>query len=219
MPKHDNILYTLSDVANIIQGTGGFTEELVNSILVKYKTLQELKGKWILEAGCGCGKLGMFFENFGMNYMGIDIDVEQLRYAEKLKKICQILYNRPITAGFFNQSVHKLDAKDNSFNFVFSEGVIEHWTGKKRQNVVNEMSRVAKDAVMIFVPSAEHPESRKIARECEHIFKGMGKREYPLTCNDLAMNLYNAGLKDITVHPCNKDIPIARRMIFGVGYK
>lgn len=220
MIRHDNPIYTLSEITNILIGTGGFTEEMISSInKIKGIESKETTALSILEAGCGTGKLGMFFAVAGMYYNGIDIDEEQLTYAKKLQEITQLILNRNIRATFEEGSVHKLSAKDSSFNFVFSEGVIEHWTGKKRQNVVNEMARVASDAVMIFVPWSGHPESRKISRECVHTFKGMGKREYPLSVNELRENLEDAGLKDIDVHPCNPDIPIARRMVFGCGYK
>lgn len=216
MGRHDNIHYILADLANIVQGCGGFTEELSRSIAKKCK---DPRGKTILEAGCGSGKLGMYFEKFGMECVGIDIDKEQIDYAVKLKEIMQRIQERDVRAYFSGCSVHKLEFPDNHFNFCFSEGVIEHWTGHKRQNVVNEMARVASDAVMIFVPWSGHAESRKIARECEHVFVGMGRREYPLSEEQLRKNLEDAGLHDIDVHPCSQEIRIARRMLFGVGYK
>lgn len=216
MGRHDSIPYTLADLGNIIQGCAGFTEELSKSIVKKYK---DPRGTSILEAGCGSGKLGMFFEKFGMDCVGIDIDREQIEYANKLKSILNILLETDVGINFYEGTVHRLEFPDNHFNFCFSEGVIEHWTGNKRQNVVNEMARVVSDAVMIFVPWSGHAESRKIARECEHIFVGMGKREYPLSEEQLRKNLEDAGLCDIDVHSCRQDIPIARRMLFGVGYK
>lgn len=91
--------------------------EIDKSFLNKFE-----KTPYVLDAGCGAGVSGMsYFKNIigNINYLGVDIsnavDVAAARFLEK-----------NIDASFLQCDLTKLPFETNTFDIIFSEGVLHH---------------------------------------------------------------------------------------------
>jgi SAM-dependent methyltransferase len=79
---------------------------------------QELKGKWILDIGCGMGRFAEVASRWGANVVGIDLSLAADVAARNLRArdnvwICQA-------------SVLNLPFREQSFDYIYSIGVLHH---------------------------------------------------------------------------------------------
>jgi SAM-dependent methyltransferase len=96
------------------------------------------RGKKVLEIGCGVGTDGVEFAKAGAVYTGIDASSKSAELAKKNFKL----------SGFNPDSIVLADAenllfKDNTFDFVYSWGVIHHTPDMEK--AISEVRRVLKD--------------------------------------------------------------------------
>lgn len=80
----------------------------------------DLKGKHIMDCGCGPGHTAIMFTRRGATVEGFDVSDSELEKAEVLAKAngCQI--------GYSNQYFEKINYADNSFDLAFGSCVIHH---------------------------------------------------------------------------------------------
>jgi len=105
-----------------------------------------LAGKHVLEIGCGLGSIAQVFANHGALYTGVDL-------TERSIQLCSLRFRLSQLKGHFVQTnAEKLPFPDNSFDYVWSWGVIHHTPGTKE--VIREIKRVLKPggrlAVMMY---------------------------------------------------------------------
>lgn len=152
----------------------------------------------ILEAGCGTGKFSLYYALRGHDVVAMDIDptVFEVGLANTLilKALC---FKKNINIDFVKGSVHKIPYDDNTFDFVFNEGVNEHFFRKRRQTCFNEMARVSRNMVAVVSPNGDNPDIVEHSRKTVHTYKGMGKYQDPFTGDELAKRMMDAGLKDV----------------------
>jgi len=100
-----------------------------------------LKGKTILDVGCGTGSWIGTLNTFGLGKaVGADFSVKMLIQAKK---------NHP-KLEFVHQHGENLSAfADNSFDIVTATFVLHGMKAAKRARLLIEMKRVAKEAVVI----------------------------------------------------------------------
>ena len=99
------------------------------------------KDRKILEAGVGSGAMSTFFSWLGFDVTGVDIDPEVVTKAK-------------IESGRFNGSA-KFEVADTfhlpypnqSFDLVFHQGLLEHFSDEDIHKILNEQLRVAKQVV------------------------------------------------------------------------
>lgn len=115
---------------------------VLNLVLQSSKT--QLKGKKILDLGCGDGVLSCLLGKLGADVFGIDYSFEALRFGKKYTN----RYGIKLQRG----SAYDLPFKDSSFDIVVSSDVIEH-VENYRQFLI-EMNRVTKGngTVVISTP-------------------------------------------------------------------
>jgi ubiquinone/menaquinone biosynthesis C-methylase UbiE len=104
------------------------------------------KGKF-LEAGSGIGNYVVIFSKLGFQVTGVEIDKKRIALAkENLRKY-------KVKAKIIQGDIRDLDFKDNSFDYVFSHGVVEHFP--ETQTALKELNRVLKKKgeAMISVPN------------------------------------------------------------------
>ena len=100
--------------------------------------LKEFRHFHALDAGCGNGRYTLALKKLGMKkVVGIDFSERNLRDAKKRIKKIGIK-----NVEFKKASVLSLPFKNNSFDFVFSNGVLHHT--KNPQKGLNEIIRVLK---------------------------------------------------------------------------
>jgi len=78
------------------------------------------RGLDVLEIGCGLGTDGAQFARAGANYTGIDLTDAAIELARKRFE----LFNIP--GKFKTADAERLDFADNSFDLVYSHGVLHH---------------------------------------------------------------------------------------------
>lgn len=113
------------------------------------KLLGNLKGKQVLEIGCGGAQCGIAIAKKGARVTGIDISVEQLKFAENLAKKNKV--NIKLMRGTY-QDLSRIDS--NSKNIVFSAFALHYSPDIKK--VFKQVYRVLKKGG-IFVFSLDHP--------------------------------------------------------------
>lgn len=116
-----------------------FNNEMENKKLYSYfEKVDEILNKEskILEIGTGSGKWLYYWKDH--NYSGID-------YAEKQVEICHNRGLKNVIVG----DTRKLPYEDNSFDFVYSLGVIEHFP--ETQKAIEEHYRVCKPGGIILI--------------------------------------------------------------------
>ncbi len=88
----------------------------------------------VLEAGCGIGIDGFHFATAGARYTGVDMSTSAIELAERRFAIGDA------TGDFVRASVVDLPFEDESFDLVYSHGVIHHLADT--QGAVDEFHRV-----------------------------------------------------------------------------
>jgi len=119
--------------------------------MVMEKFLPLEKGMLVLEPGCGSGALSIFMgRKWGVDCICMDFALDCLKLAKKKHN------DSHLDGNFILADINCLPFKDGAFDMVFNEGVIEHFTGKERQHVLNEMARVSRRYVAVFVPNSQN---------------------------------------------------------------
>lgn len=114
------------------------TEELKESFERNGFDIEYLKGKNVLDMGCGSGRFTITLAKLGASHVtGVDLGDEGLEVARELAA-SEGLKN----VKFEKQSVLDLPYKDESFDFVFCKGVLHH-TGNLNKGL-DEYYRVLK---------------------------------------------------------------------------
>jgi ubiquinone/menaquinone biosynthesis C-methylase UbiE len=139
-----------------------------------------LKGKKGLDAGCGGGRYTVALANLGAaNVTGIDYGRDSIKDAKRRSKNARI-----DKVNFRHADVLNIPYKDNTFDFVFSNGVLHHTTDPFRG--IQELCRVLKPGgkVWIFLYGKSlwwqmmdvlRPLSAKAPRErCQQVMQLMG---------------------------------------------
>tara|TARA_B100001063_G_C16709692_1_gene527317 strand:+ start:122 stop:1153 length:1032 start_codon:yes stop_codon:yes gene_type:complete len=102
-----------------------FLKKLLNKLDFDIK---KIKGKKILDMGCGSGRFTSAFAKLGAKKVyGVDLGSDGISVAKKLTKKFNIK-----NATFKNASVLNMPFKNNYFDFVFCKGVLHHTGNLKR---------------------------------------------------------------------------------------
>lgn len=113
------------------------------------KLLGNLKGKKVLEIGCGGAQCGIAMAKKGAKVIGIDISDEQLKFAKELTK------KNKVKIKFYQGDIKNLkQIKSNSQDIVFSAFAL-HYVDNL-QKCFSEVHRVLKKK-SLFVFSLDHP--------------------------------------------------------------
>ena len=117
----------------------------------------------VLEAGCGSGTYLKFLEEKGLKSVGLDLSEAALLVT---RKNCE-----NVVGG----DLFYLPFKDNAFDVVYNQGVMEHFDNIEFVSVLEEMSRITQK-VIIIVPS-----NRSVFRIYDPFGDDPGKRFFAYT--------------------------------------
>lgn len=116
---------------------------------IEFKLLGEVKGKDILEIGCGGGQNTIVLAKWGARSVGLDISEEQIKYAKKLAK------KSKVDVSFYVGDMEDLSMFNNeSFDTVLSSCAIGYSQNPKQ--VFLEVFRVLRKRGL-FVFCVVHP--------------------------------------------------------------
>jgi ubiquinone/menaquinone biosynthesis C-methylase UbiE len=121
-----------------------------------YKLLGNVKGKRILDVGCGTGRYAIDLAKGGAIVEGIDLSNEMLEIARKKAK------KEGIELKLTCQDISKISYPKNQFDIVISNLVISHVNDFKK--AIKEMVRVCKLKGIIII-STIHPDLISQKRE------------------------------------------------------
>ena len=100
----------------------------------------DLKGRIVLDAGCGLGGKTVFYaENICSSIIGIDIDESHIKYANEFAQRKGVL-----NAEFMVGSLDALPFESNRFDIIFLNDVIEHIRRPILISTLKECKRVVK---------------------------------------------------------------------------
>jgi SAM-dependent methyltransferase len=97
---------------------------------------EKTKGLEVLEIGCGLGTDGAQFAKAGANYTGIDLTEAAVELAQRRFELFQL------PGTFRTADAERLDFPDNSFDIVYSHGVLHHTPDTA--GAIREVHRVLK---------------------------------------------------------------------------
>ena len=159
-----------------------------------------LKSGKVFEPGSGGGMASAKLASLGFELTCMDLSQNALRKSTSLFK------SLSLNAKFFLGDLFNLPIKDNQFDIVFNQGVMEHFRLAKLDpsDGVKEMLRVLKKdgTLIIFVPAYFSP-----LFFIYHFFKlfNLIEKYWPYTDQDflhkheLKKMMIDAGCKDVTV--------------------
>ena len=113
------------------------------------RLLGNVKGKNILEIGCGGGQCSIAFAMHGAKCTGLDLSKEQIKHAEELAK------KNKVSVEFLKQDIQSLKGfKSHSYDIVFSAFALQYVPDLTK--CFKEVARVLKKGGL-FVFSFDHP--------------------------------------------------------------
>ena len=108
-----------------------------------FKWFDKVKGKLLLETGCGSGNNLYGFNQLGYRTYGLDVSEEVLITA---KRNCEGKNFKPL---LIKSDVRKMPFKDNTFDLLLSPGLVEHL--KDHKNAVHESIRILKKGGHLWI--------------------------------------------------------------------
>lgn len=119
-------------------------DEYVNNKAKKWRQTLDVvikftpNGGKILETGCGTSAMSIWLNKKGFNNVCIDNNDEILKIAKGLNEKSQT------NVEYKKCELENLDFQDNTFDAVFSQGVLEHFDDDAIPQIINEGLRVGK---------------------------------------------------------------------------
>ena len=116
-----------------------YTENSLSKRKKLIKLVEELtpRGGKILEAGCGTSALSVFLSKKGYDLTCCDLDDDMLDLAKR--------FNTQVGGNvtYIKENILNFTFKDNSFDTIYSHGVLEHFKEDVVVQAINERLRVA----------------------------------------------------------------------------
>ena len=114
------------------------------------KLLQNTPHPKILSAGCGRGVIDYWLiKVFGFHITFLDYSEQCIKNLHKsLKDVNKNLY------VISHASIMDIPFPDKTFDLVWNEGVLEHFSLREYNKALSEMTRVSKNWVLVDVPNA-----------------------------------------------------------------
>lgn len=137
-----------------------------NRIVRNLSAITDLKGKKILEIGAGTGR-----DSFPLVERGAE--VVQLDYAENSLRILKKLADEyRIHVAIVGGDAFRLPFRDNSFDIVFHQGLLEHFRKPQADALLKENVRVLKPGGLLLV---DVPQRYHIYTVVKHILIALNK--------------------------------------------
>ena len=131
-----------------------YTEDkLVQFQLARFESM--LKGKKILDAGCGCGRDVAYFLDDGYEAIGLDIAEKLLKEAKK----------RVPEGKFKKGDFRKTTFKDKSFHGIWSMASLFHTPKQEIIPTLKEFHRLLADQGIIYISVRQGKGEKEVKKE------------------------------------------------------
>jgi SAM-dependent methyltransferase len=141
----------------------------IENIVRKLGGTRAFYGKLLLDFGCGSGRWVGYFRDLGATYRGVDI-------SDEMVAICRGRYP---SLDFASMDGFSVPAPSESFDYVFSIGVLHHNRRHEQDLLLNEITRVIKPGGYLVLFEALGSVSRE--------------REFPRTLRDWKDGIVDIG--------------------------
>lgn len=112
-------------------------------ILENFLPYCDVKGKRVLEIGCGAGLVSSHLAMAGAKLTSVDLTDQAIEITKERFKLKQL------ESDIRSMNAEEMDFKDNTFDFVISWGVIHH--SGNMQNILDEIYRVLKPGGKVYL--------------------------------------------------------------------
>jgi len=129
-------------------GYGSWLERMLMFITQRYN----IKGKRILDFGCGCGELTVRMNCLGYQAYGVDIHEKHLELAKILAE-----ENGVPKDIFILNKANKLPFRDHEFDIVTMFSVLEHIDDNTLSWLLPELKRVCRGVLYVLAPNQLKP--------------------------------------------------------------
>lgn len=135
--------------------------EIISSI----KKINPKEGEYILDLGCGTGRITYKLIEAGCRVVGVDFSKESLKLCEQH---CNMLYNHKNNLHLIRADVCNLPLKDHSFDKCVSSEVLEHIPSEEeRLKMFQEIHRSLKLSGKLVLTTYNHSLRKIIGRKRE----------------------------------------------------
>ncbi len=189
--------------------------------LFQLMELEHIRGKRVLDVGCGNGQHAVLFAMYGAEVVAFDISAQGVAVGRRMAEANGVLEH----CNFVVQTVSEMAFKDDSFDIVIFNAVLHHVL--KYPNVKCEALRVLKPGGRIVF--AEGLRSNPLYREIRSIYRrftgGKPQGDIDLEYEDLLQfaadfrETYlecfclSLGVKELIAKPIDNSLPI-RTLLF-----
>lgn len=148
----------------------------------------DLSSKKILEIGYGLGGLAHWLDKSfsSIQYVGLEINPELQAFAQKK-------YGKENLSFHLASSPEVLDFESESFDLVFSKGVLVHLEDKKP--LFSEVFRVLKKEGRFLINDWLSPDGKSFGKKIDHMCKVEGLELYPTSESSYKEILEKAGFE------------------------
>jgi cyclopropane fatty-acyl-phospholipid synthase-like methyltransferase len=149
-----------------------------------------LSGRKVIEFGCGTGINSILMAKLGAKVTFLDESKSSLEIVKRT------LDRFSLTGELIHGSVFDFNT-GKSFDLCHSEGLVEHFIGEKRQEIVNIHANAVKKngKVVLIVPHQANPFYRVGKLMAEKTNTWVYGNEYPYTANELRFRMGRAGIE------------------------
>ncbi len=160
------------------EGAGG-ADYLLEHIAIHKDFLKEIFAydpRTVLEAGCGSAIMSVFFAMAGLQATACDRD------DDVLKKAAVTAARWKASVRFAKEDILKFSFAADSFDLVFSQGVLEHLDDSQIKKAGKEALRVAKTFIFSvpgpYYKHRDFGDERLLSeKEWKRLFSGLGRFE------------------------------------------
>jgi 2-polyprenyl-3-methyl-5-hydroxy-6-metoxy-1,4-benzoquinol methylase len=152
------------------------------------KHLSRSEDSWLLDAGCGTGRLLPEIQTYFSNILALDPDPLQIDKAKKIAK------NRGLAdkVVFKVTSAEQLDWKEESFDVILSSHIIQHVHTEIIPKILRKFHKVLKPDGLLFIMTTHSRKDRgyyvkAVLKGSKSIEQKIGKEEF----NSLIINDQN----------------------------
>jgi SAM-dependent methyltransferase len=106
-------------------------------------------GMAVLEIGSGSGEISLYLAKEGRKVTLLDLSLQNLTFSRQCAKDLGISVTTVEADALLG-----LPFLDESFDWVWSSGLLEHFSFQERKNILHEQCRITRKGVITLVPNA-----------------------------------------------------------------
>ena len=156
--------------------------------LIKHLIEDKTSGKenlWLLDAGCGTGRLLPEFERYFNHILAIDPDCTQIEKAEKTVKDCG--FEDKVT--FKVSSAEELEWKKESIDVVLCSHILQHVPTDSVQKILSRFHEILRQDGLLFITTTHSRKSddyfaKDLMKGSEILEKRISKEEFNSLINN-----------------------------------